>query len=38
MAVNGIYDPLAGDFNGDGKSDVFWYVAGPAADSVWYGN
>lgn len=25
------------DFNGDGRSDVFWYAPGPAADHTWYG-
>lgn len=34
--------PFAGDFNCDGKADVFWYAKGPATDKVWwassYGN
>ena len=30
--------PLAGDFNGDGKGDVFFYGPGTFPDSVWYGN
>ena len=35
--VGGNYIPLVGDFDGDGKDDVFWYAPGKAADSVWYG-
>lgn len=35
--VQGDYEPLAGDFDGDGVDDVFWYAAGAAADSLWYG-
>ena len=29
--------PLQGDFDGDGRGDVFWYGPGPATDQVWYG-
>ena len=29
--------PLRGDFDGDGRGDVFWYGPGSAADQVWYG-
>jgi hypothetical protein len=29
------YQPLAGDFTGDGVDDVFWYAPGPASDSLW---
>ena len=36
--INGTYTPVAGDFNGDGKSDVFWYAPGPGQDSMWYGS
>ncbi|HEY1739601.1 MAG TPA: PKD domain-containing protein, partial [Acidimicrobiia bacterium] len=35
-SVNGSYIPVAGDFNGDGKADIFWYAPGTAADSIWY--
>ena len=30
------YTPFAGDFNGDGKTDVFWYAKGPTTDKVWW--
>jgi len=36
--ISGTYVPLVGDFNGDGRSDIFWYGPGNAADSVWYFN
>ena len=29
--------PLRGDFDGDGRGDLFWYGPGSAADEVWYG-
>ncbi len=29
--------PVVGDFNGDGRSDVFVYAAGTRADRLWYG-
>jgi len=35
--VKGTYTPLSGDFNGDGRSDVFWYGPGDSHDSLWYG-
>src|SRR5690242_1786855 len=35
--VNGHYIPLRGDFDGDHRSDIFWYAPGPARDSVWFG-
>ena len=34
--VNGTYEPLVGDFDGDGCDDVFLYAAGPAPDFVMY--
>lgn len=34
--VSGTYVPVAGDFNGDGVDDIFWYGPGTAADSVWF--
>ena len=30
------YKPLAGDFNCDGKTDIFWYAKGSANDIVWW--
>src|SRR3954471_14164807 len=29
--------PVAGDFDGDGHADVFWYRPGPSADVMWWG-
>jgi hypothetical protein len=29
--------PLDGDFNNDGKGDIFWYGAGSEPDSIWWG-
>ena len=35
--VNGTYDPVPGDFTGDGFTDILWYGDGAAAgDSLWY--
>ena len=28
MFVTRSYQPLIGDFNGDGRSDIFWYGPG----------
>ena len=36
--VRGSYQPLTGDFNGDGRSDVYWYAPGAATDSLWLGS
>ena len=33
--VNGTYTPLVGDFDGNGRSDIFWYAPGTAADGLW---
>ncbi len=38
LSVNGLYVPIAGDFNGDGKADIFWYGPGSTPDSIWYSN
>jgi hypothetical protein len=35
LPVNGHYKPLVGDFNGDYKSDIFWYQPGTGFDSIW---
>jgi hypothetical protein len=32
------YRPLLGDFNGDGRGDIFWYGPGSAPDVFWYGH
>jgi alpha-tubulin suppressor-like RCC1 family protein len=36
MAISGTYVPVVGDFDGNGKDDIFWYGKGTAYDSVWY--
>jgi len=35
MNVSGTYRPVAGDFDGDGRDEVFWYGPGSAADTLW---
>ncbi len=35
--VVGLYTPISGDFNGDGKGDIFWYRPGKAKDHIWWG-
>lgn len=37
MPINGVYDPIVGDFDGDGCDDILWYAAGTAADYIWWG-
>ncbi|MFP3899972.1 MAG: hypothetical protein ACLFXM_03890, partial [Acidimicrobiia bacterium] len=37
VEVDGVYEPFVGDFDGDGRDDVFWYGSGGARDVVWYG-
>ena len=33
--VGGTYEPVVGDFDGNGIDDIFWYGAGDTADSMW---
>ncbi|MGB3405431.1 MAG: DUF4347 domain-containing protein, partial [Microcoleaceae cyanobacterium] len=35
FTVNGVYEPIAGDFNGDGNGDVLWYRPGTGNDFIW---
>lgn len=38
LASSGVpYVAIQGDFNGDGKSDIFWYRPGSASDRLWLG-
>nr|WP_276604611.1 VCBS repeat-containing protein [Nannocystis sp. RBIL2] len=36
--VSGYYKPFVGDFNGDGRADIFWYQPGSGGDSIWLFN
>lgn len=36
MSISGTYTPVVGDFDGNGASDILWYVPGTGADSMWY--
>ncbi|QNH58658.1 MAG: hypothetical protein H2674_04870 [Limnospira indica BM01] len=36
ITINGTYEGIIGDFNGDGISDVLWYVPGPGQDYIWF--
>ncbi len=36
-SVGGTYDPLTGDFDGDGRTDLLWYGEGSRADVMWWG-
>lgn len=35
LTINGRYQPIVGDFAGDGYDDIFWYAPGTAGDSIW---
>lgn len=36
--ISGNYSPKVGDFNGDGRSDILWYLPGNGQDKVYYSN
>jgi hypothetical protein len=38
LSVSGTYQPLVGQFAGDGATDILWYGPGSAPDSLWIGN
>lgn len=35
--AGGTYVAVGGDFDGDGRGDIFWYGRGTGPDFVWYG-
>lgn len=35
-SIKGTYQPLVGDFDGNGSDDIFWYGPGSTPDSLWY--
>ena len=38
LVTPGVATPLSGDFNGDGRADLFAYGPGSGTDEVWFGN
>lgn len=38
LSVSGTYQPVVGNFGGDGAADILWYAPGSGADSLWLGN
>ena len=36
VVVHGRYIPIVGDFDCNGRDDIFWYAPGRAQDFVWY--
>jgi hypothetical protein len=37
FGVFGDYQPIVGDFNGDGRADIFWYGLRTSSSAVWFG-
>ncbi len=35
FTVNGLYTPVAGDFDGDGHDEILWYAGGTRQDYMW---
>ncbi|MGI8416772.1 MAG: arylsulfotransferase family protein [Nakamurella sp.] len=35
ISIAGTYQPVSGDFDGNGQGDVLWYAAGAAPDYLW---
>ncbi|AUX48801.1 uncharacterized protein SOCE26_103420 [Sorangium cellulosum] len=35
---DGVFVPIAGDFDGDGYDDIFWYAAGAPSEEIWWGS
>jgi hypothetical protein len=35
--VSGVYAPIAGDFDGNGIDDIYWYRPGTGTDYLWTG-
>jgi hypothetical protein len=35
FTVNGLYSPVAGDFDGDGYDEILWYAQGNRQDFMW---
>ena len=35
QTVNGFYEPVAGDFDGDGRSDLWWHAPSAPLDHLW---
>lgn len=37
LSIGGTYQPIVGQFGGDGAWDILWYAPGSAPDSLWLG-